>query len=148
MKLLIFSQSGKETLMCEGLCIGERRPRQVIGDELKELMKEKNVDTDYLVRQLGSNYSDTLRRTMTNEEVPKPNFVNKLTNLLNVPKDYFEDKELQNVLITDKGIVVAQYPTNEIAFEVKKKLDKEIEEKYIKGIPIVINFNEVREEKE
>lgn len=145
MKLLIFSQSGKETLMCEGLCIGERRPRQVIGDELKELMKEKNVDTDYLVRQLGSNYSDTLRRTMTNEEVPKPNFVNKLTNLLNVPKDYFEDKELQNVLITDKGIVVAQYPTNEETLTVKKMLDKTIEEKFIKNIPIVIDLREEKE---
>ena len=58
MKLLIFSQSGKETLMCEGLCIGERRPRQTIGDELKELMKEKDINTDTLITHLGTNYTD------------------------------------------------------------------------------------------
>lgn len=145
MKLLIFSQSGKETLMCEGLCIGERRPRQVIGDELKELMKEKDINTDTLITHLGTNYTDTLKRVLNNEEVPKPKFVDKLTNLLNVPKDYFEDKELQNVLITDKGIVVAQYPTDEEALTVKKMLDKAIEEKFIKNIPIVIDLREEKE---
>lgn len=145
MKLLIFSQSGKETLMCEGLCIGERRPRQVIGDELKELMKEKDINTDALITHLGTNYTDTLKRVLNNEEVPKPKFVDKLTNLLNVPKDYFEDKELQNVLITDKGIVVAQYPTNEETLTVKKMLDKTIEEKFIKNIPIVIDLREEKE---
>ena len=145
MKILIFSQSGKETLMCEGLCIGERRPRQVIGDELKELMKEKNINTDTLITHLGTNYTDTLKRVLNNEEVPKPKFVDKLTNLLNVPKDYFEDKELQNVLITDKGIVVAQYPTDEEALTVKKMLDKTIEEKFIKNIPIVIDLREEKE---
>lgn len=145
MKLLIFSQSGKETLMCEGLCIGERRPRQTIGDELKELMKEKDINTDTLITHLGTNYTDTLKRVLNNEEVPKPKFVDKLTNLLNVPKDYFEDKELQNVLITDKGIVVAQYPTDEEALTVKKMLDKTIEEKFIKNIPIVIDLREEKE---
>lgn len=145
MKLLIFSQSGKETLMCEGLCIGERRPKQVIGDELKELMKEKDINTDTLITHLGTNYTDTLKRVLNNEEVPKPKFVDKLTNLLNVPKDYFEDKELQNVLITDKGIVVAQYPTDEEALTVKKMLDKTIEEKFIKNIPIVIDLREEKE---
>lgn len=145
MKLLIFSQSGKETLMCEGLCIGERRPRQVIGDELKELMKEKDINTDTLITHLGTNYTDMLKRVLNNEEVPKPKFVDKLTNLLNVPKDYFEDKELQNVLITDKGIVVAQYPTNEETLTVKKMLDKTIEEKFIKNIPIVIDLREEKE---
>lgn len=142
MKLLIFSQSGKETLMCEGLCVGERRPRQVIGDELKELMKEKDINTDTLITHLGTNYTDTLKRVLNNEEVPKPKFVDKLTNLLNVPKDYFEDKELQNVLITDKGIVVATYPTDKEALNVKEMLDKTIEEHYRKQIPIVIDLRE------
>lgn len=142
MKLLIFSQSGKETLMCEGLCIGERRPRQTIGDELKELMKEKEVSTDTLITHLGTNYTDTLKRVLNNEEVPKPKFVDKLTNLLNVPKDYFEDKELQNVLITDKGIVVATYPTDKEALEQKQILDKYIEERYYKNQPIIIDLRE------
>jgi hypothetical protein len=86
-----------------------------------------------------------LKRVLNNEEVPKPKFVDKLTNLLNVPKDYFEDKELQNVLITEKGIVVAQYPTDEEALTVKKMLDKTIEEKFIKNIPIVIDLREEKE---
>jgi hypothetical protein len=145
MKILIFSQSGKETLMCEGLCIGERRPKQLIGDELKKLMEEKDINTDTLITHLGTNYTDMLKRVLNNEEVPKPKFVDKLTNLLNVPKDYFEDKELQNVLITEKGIVVAQYPTDEEALTVKKMLDKTIEEKFIKNIPIVIDLREEKE---
>lgn len=145
MKLLIFSQSGKETLMCEGLCIGERRPRQVIGDELKKLMEEKEVSTDTLITHLGTNYTDMLKRVLNNEEVPKPKFVDKLTNLLNVPKDYFEDKELQNVLITEKGIVVAQYPTNKETLGYKKALDGFIQEKFLKNEPIVIDLREEKE---
>ena len=145
MKILIFSQSGKETLMCEGLCIGERRPRQVIGNEIKELMKEKDINTDTLITHLGTNYTDTLKRVLNNEEVPKPKFVDKLTNLLNVPKDYFEDKELQNVLITDRGIVVAQYPTNKEALDYKKVLDEFIQEKFLKNEPIIIDLREEKE---
>ena len=38
MKFLIFSQSGNETLMCEGFCVGERNPRQTIGDELRKVL--------------------------------------------------------------------------------------------------------------
>jgi len=142
MKFLIFSQSGKETLLAEGVCIGERRPRQIIGDELKELMKEKDINTDTLITHLGTNYTDTLKRVLNNEEVPKPKFVDKLTNLLNVPRDYFEDKELQNVLITEKGIVVAKYPTDKEALTVKEMLDKTIEENYRKQTPIVIDLRE------
>lgn len=138
--ILIFSQSGNETMFVKGLCIGKRQPNLLIGDKLKELMKEKDVSTDTLVTHFGSNYKDTIRRTLNNEEIPKPKFVEKLTNLLNVPSDYFEDKELENVLITTDGIVVAKYETNEEALEVKKELDKEIEEKFIKGLPIVIKF--------
>lgn len=140
MKLLIFSQSGNETLLSEGVCIGERNPKLTIGDELKKLMEEKDINTDTLITHLGTNYTDTLKRVLNNDEVPKPKFVDKLTNLLNVPKDYFEDKELRNVIITDRGIVVAKYDTNERALEIKKEIDIQIREKYLKNLPIIIEF--------
>lgn len=138
--ILIFSQSEQETIFVKGICIGKRNPIRTIGDKAKEVMEEKGISTDTLITHLGSNYVDTLKRVLNNEEIPKPKFVEKLTNLLNVPKDYFEDKELENVLITTDGIVIAKYETNERAYEVKKSLDKEIEEKYLKGLPIVIKF--------
>lgn len=142
MKILIFSQSGNETLMSDGLCIGERNPKTIIGDELKEVLDKKNLSTDFLVHELGANYSDTIRRVLTNEEIPKPKFVEKLCKVLELEEDYFVDKELRNVLITSNGIVVAKFATNERALEVKKALDKEIEEKFVKNIPIVIKFPE------
>jgi len=145
MKILIFSQSGNETLMCDGICIGERKPKMVIGDELREVLEKKNTSTDTLIKEFGNSYVDTIKRVLLNQEIPKPKFVEKLCKILELPHDYFEDKELKNVLITDRGIVVATFPDNDMAIEVKKNLDKEIEEKYLKGIPIVINFNEVRE---
>ena len=138
--ILIFSQSGQETMFVKGICIGKRNPIRTIGDKAKEVMEEKNISTDTLITHLGSNYVDTLKRVLNNEEIPKPKFVEKLTNLLNVPKDYFEDKELENVIISTEGIVVAKYDTNDRALEVKKSLDVEVEEKYLKGLPIVVKF--------
>ncbi|MBO7614800.1 MAG: hypothetical protein J6T15_03795 [Bacilli bacterium] len=138
--ILIFSQSGNETMFAKGLCIGKRQPNLLIGEKLKEVMEEQNVSTDTLITHFGNNYKDTIKRVLNDEEIPKPKFVEKLTNLLNLSSDYFADKELENVLITTEGIVVAKYETNDRALEVKKELDKEIEEKYIKGLPIVIKF--------
>lgn len=140
MKLLIFSQSGNETLMCEGLCVGERNPRQTIGDELRKVLRDKKLSTDFLISSLGTNYTETIKRVLTNEEIPKPKFVKKVCEVLELPEDYFKDKELRNVLITEKGIIVAKYPTNERTLEVKKALDIEIEEKFNKNIPIIIKF--------
>jgi len=145
MKFLIFSQSGNETLMCEGLCVGERNPRQTIGDELRKVLRDKKLSTDFLISSLGTNYTETIKRVLTNEEIPKPKFVKKVCEVLELPEDYFEDKELRNVLITEKGIIVAKYPTNEEALTVKKMLDKTIEEKFIKNIPIVIDLREEKE---
>lgn len=140
MKFLVFSQSGNETLLAEGICIGERNPKLTIGDELKDLMKEKGIEVDSLIHKLGSNYSDTLRRVLTNEEVPKPKFVKQLCDALEVEEDYFKDKELKNVIITEKGIVVAKYEDNERALEVKRDIDIQIREKYVKNIPIIVEF--------
>lgn len=142
MKFLIFSQSGNETLLADGICIGERKPNLLIGDKVKEIMNEKNIEVDSLIHKLGSNYSDTLRRVTNNEEIPKPKFVKQLCSALEVDENVFQDKELKNVLITDRGIVVATYDNDEKALEVKKGLDKYISENYSKNIPIVINLRE------
>lgn len=142
MKILIFSQSGKETLLAEGLCIGERKPNLLIGDKIKEIMAEKGIEIDSLIHKLGSNYSDTLRRVMNDEEIPKPKFVKLLCNALEVDEVVFKDTELQNVLITDRGIVVAKFETDKEAIEQKQILDSYIEERYCKNQPIIIDFRE------
>jgi len=128
MKFLIFSQSGNETLLSDGICVGERNPRQTIGDELKKVLEEKKLTTDFLISKLGTSYVDTIKRVLNNEEVPKPKFVRMVCGALELETDYFEDKELRNVLITEKGIIVAKYHTNERTLEVKQNLDKEIED--------------------
>ena len=103
-------------------------------------MEEKNISTDFLIHEMGSSFVDNIKRVLINEEIPKPKFVEKVTKILELPRDYFEDKELENVIISTDGIVIAKYATNDRAFEVKKALDVEIEEKYLKNLPIVIKF--------
>ena len=68
--ILIFSQSGQETMFCKGLCIGKRQPKLLIGEELKKVMEEQNISTDTLVTHFGSNYKDTIRRVLNDEEIP------------------------------------------------------------------------------
>ena len=138
--ILIFSQSGQETMSVKGICIGKRNPIRTIGDKLREVMEEKNISTDFLIHEMGSSFVDNIKRVLTNDEIPKPKFVEKVTKILELPRDYFEDKELENVIISTDGIVVAKYDTNDRALEVKKSLDVEVEEKYLKGLPIVIKF--------
>ncbi len=124
--MLIISQDEKFTGMVKFLGIGQRNPKTIIGDELKSLLEEKKMTSDELIALVGNSYRDNIKRVLENQEQPKPKLVELITTKLGVGKDYFEDKELENVIVTDNNIVVAKYPTNKRTLEVKKELDKHI----------------------
>lgn len=138
--MLIISQDKKFTGMVKFLGIGQRNPKTVIGDELKSLLEEKKMTSDELITLVGNSYRDNIKRVLGNQEQPKPKLVELITTKLGVDKDYFVDIELENVLVTDNNIIVAKYPTNKRALEVKQELDKYIIECVRKGTNIVIEM--------
>lgn len=138
--MLIISQDEKFTGMVKFLGIGQRNPKMIIGDELKSLLEEKKMSSDELINLIGNSYRDNIKRVLENQEQPKPKLVELITTKLGVSRDYFEDKELENVIVTDNNIIVAKYPTNKRTLEVKKQLDKYIIECIKKGINIVIEM--------
>lgn len=138
--MLIISQDEKFTGMVKFLGIGQRNPKTVIGDELKSLLEEKKMTSDELITLVGNSYRDNIKRVLENQEQPKPKLVELITTKLGVDKGYFEDKELENVIVTDNNIVVAKYPTNKRTLEVKKELDIYITECVKKGINMVIEM--------
>ena len=139
-KIKIVSQSGELTIFANVLSIGQRQPRQVIGDQLKELLDKNKMSSEDLIKKLGNSYRDTITRVLDNQEIPKKQFIDKIINLFNLDNDYFKDEELNNLLITDGNIVVAKYSTNKRAMEVKQNLDAYIEECYMHNKPISINM--------
>lgn len=138
--ILIKSQDEKFTGFVKYLGIGQRNPKTVIGDELKALLEEKKMTSDDLINLVGNSYRDNIKRVLENQEQPKPKLVELITTKLGVDKDFFEDKELENVIVTDNNIIIAKYPTNARAFEVKKELDKYMIECYKKGINVIIEM--------
>ncbi len=138
--MLIISQDEKFTGMVKFLGIGQRNPKTVIGDELKSLLEEKKMTSDELITLVGNSYRDNIKRVLENQEQPKPKLVELITTKLGVDKDYFEDKELENVIVTDNNIVVAKYPTNKRTLEVKKELDKHILECLENGANVFIEM--------
>ena len=138
--MLIISQDKKFTGMVKFLGIGQRNPKTIIGDELKSLLEEKKMTSDELITLVGNSYRDNIKRVLENQEQPKPKLVELITTKLGVDKDYFVDIELENVLVTDNNIIVAKYPTNKRALEVKQELDKYIIECVRKDTNIVIEM--------
>ena len=138
--MLIISQDEKFTGMVKFLGIGQRNPKTIIGDELKSLLEEKKMTSDELITLVGNSYRDNIKRVLENQEQPKPKLVELITTKLGVDKDYFVDTELENVLVTDNNIIVAKYPTNKRALEVKQELDKYIIECVRKGANMVIEM--------
>ena len=138
--MLIISQDEKFTGMVKFLGIGQRNPKTIIGDELKSLLEEKKMTSDELITLVGNSYRDNIKRVLENQEQPKPKLVELITTKLGVDKDYFVDIELENVLVTDNNIIVAKYPTNKRALEVKQELDKYIIECVRKDTNIVIEM--------
>ncbi len=140
--ILIKSQDGKFTGFCRYIGIGQRNAKLTIGDELKSLLNDKSMTSDDLVKLVGNSYRENIKRILDNQEQPKPKLVELITNKLGVDKDYFEDKELENVIVTDNNIVVATYDTNEKALEVKKALDEMIFECVRNNKNVVIEMPE------
>lgn len=138
--MLIISQDKKFTGMVKFLGIGQRNPKMIIGDELKSLLEEKKMTSDELITLVGNSYRDNIKRVLENQEQPKPKLVELVTTKLGVDKDYFVDIELENILVTDNNIIVAKYPTNKRALEVKQELDKYIIECVRKGTNIAIEM--------
>lgn len=136
--ILIKSQDGKFTGFCRYVAIGAREDRGLIGDKLTQLLYESKMTSEKLIEILGNSYRRNIERILANEEIPKPDLVKKITNKLEVEENYFKEKELENVIITDNNIVVAKYETNNRAKEVKEEIDKQIFEAYSTNANVVI----------
>ncbi len=138
--ILIISQDRKFTVFAKSYGIGRREPKQIIGDELKTLMEKKGIDSEQLISELGNSYRKNVERILSNEEIPSSKMLEKITSVLNIASDYFEDKELENVIVTDNGIIIAKYENNAKAIEIKNKIDEMVLELYRSGKPIIIEM--------
>ena len=141
-KMKIVSQSGELTIFADLLSIGQRQPKQVIGDQLKELLDKNKMSSEDLVKKIGNSYRDTVTRVLNNQEIPKRQFVDKIINLFNllIIHSSINFNEINNLIMTDNKIVLGQYATNDRTLEVKKQLDVIIDECYRAGKPISINM--------
>ncbi len=139
--ILIFSQDGNFTALARSIAIGKRNKNYLIGDKLQELLDEKKITLEDLIKEIGNNYRNIIIKISENEEIPSPKIIEMITRNLEVNNDYFEDKgDLYNVIITDGGVIVGTYSTNKKAKEVKKQLDREIRSNYLGGTPIVLDI--------
>ena len=138
--LLIISQDKRYTCFCRSLAIGKRNDTKLIGDKLKELLEKNNISKDKLIKKIGTNFKDSIERIINDKEIPNEKMLKKLIDFFKVDSDYFEEKNLENVLITDNGIVVGEYETNERALKVKQSLDDFIRKCYLGNKPIVFDI--------
>lgn len=143
--MLIKSQDENFTGFCKYIAIGQRQPRGLIGDKLKKLLYESKVTEEQLVEMMGNSYRNTIERILKNEEIPKREFVQKIAKKLEVDITYFNEDNLQNVIVTDGNIVVGTYKTDEKAIEVKNQLDNIVIECFRNNKPVVL---EIPKEKE
>lgn len=134
--ILIKSQSGMNIIPTI-ISIGYRQPVMVIGDKVKELMKNKKMEVEDLIKDVGNSYRDNITRILNNEEIPKPKMVAKLVEIFEVESDYFEDKELGNVVCVQGGTIVGKYETNKRAEEVTKELQKLQEDAFINNKTVI-----------
>lgn len=139
-KILIYSQDGKFTSFCRSIGIGARRESGLIGEKLNELLLKHEMSVDSLISKIGNSYREAITRILADKEIPSTKIINKLISLFELSEDYFQEKELENVIITDNGIVVGKYETNARAIEVKEKLDAVIKECHLKGLPIALEM--------
>lgn len=139
--ILIKSQDKNFTGYVRYIGIGRRTPKTVIGDELKALLEKKKMTRDDLINLVGNSYRDNINRILKNQEQPKPKLVELITTKLGVDKDYFTDnKDLENIIVTDNNIVIATYESNDRARKVKEQLDEIIINNTRGGNPIVIEM--------
>lgn len=139
--ILIKSQDKNFTGYVRYIGIGRRTPKTVIGDELKSLLEEKKMTSDDLISLVGNSYRDNINRILENQEQPKPKLVELITTKLGVDKDYFTDnKDLENIIVTDNNIVIATYKSNDRARKVKEQLDEIIINNTRGSNPVVIEM--------
>ena len=138
--ILIISQDQKITGFCRFVGIGRRQPNLLIGEKLKSLLEERKMTVDDLISKIGNNYRRNIERIIENEEIPTKKHLEVITNAFNVESDYFDDKELENVIVTDNNIIVARYETDEKAQEIKKKIDDYILNCYLKNEKIILDL--------
>lgn len=139
--ILIKSQDKNFTGYVRYIGIGRRTPKTVIGDELKSLLEEKKMTSDELINLVGNSYRNNINRILENQEQPKPKLVELITTKLGVDKDYFTDnKDLENIIVTDNNIVIATYESNDRARKVKEQLDEIIINNTRGGNPVVIEM--------
>lgn len=135
--VLIKSQDGKMTIYPELITIGHRQPVMIIGDKLKELMDKRSITTDDLIKIVGNSYRNNIERIVDNREIPNPKMIEKLIKVFEVDEDYFVDKELENVICVQGGIVVGTYNTNARADEVRIELQNKQEKAHLNNEKIV-----------
>jgi len=142
-KMLVISQEETDTWFVDGISIGQRHPRIIVGTKIKELLREKVLLKEDFIKDMGTNFSDSLERVLEDKEIPKEKLFNKIAEYFGVDKDYFYDKNLKNVLINDRQMVIGEFETEARAMEVKKELDEHITECYRKDLPIIIKVPKV-----
>ena len=99
------------------------------------------MTSDDLINLVGNSYRDNINRILENQEQPKPKLVELITTKLGVDKDYFVDnKDLENIIVTDNNIVIATYESNDRARKVKEQLDEIIMNNTRGGNPVVIEM--------
>ena len=139
-KMLLISQSETDTWFVNGISIGQRQPKNVIGDRIREVLKERNETEEQFVEKFETNYRENIKRILKNEEIPKEKVFKKITEFLGKEKEFFFDKELQNVIVNDSRMVVGEYATDKRAMEVKKELDEYITDCYAHSLPIIVRM--------
>lgn len=144
-KMLVISQNENDTWFVSGLSIGRREPRIVVGTKIKELLKELGVTEEGFVSIFEPNYRENIKRILNNEEIPKEKVFDKILRYFQVnskecTKNFFYDSEFENVIVNDARMIMAEYPTNERAKEVKKLTDDVIVDCVLHEKPIVIRL--------
>ena len=141
-KILLISQSETDTWFVNGISVGVRQPRIIVGTKIKELLKKKEISEDAFVEAFEPNFRDNIKRILNNEEFPKDKIFNKILKYFNneVDREYFFDRNLKNVLVNDSRMVVAEYETEARTMEVKKQIDELIIENFKNNRPIIIKL--------
>ena len=141
-KILLISQEETDTWFVNGISIGVRQARNIVGTKIKELLSKKEVGEDAFIEAFEPNFRDNIKRILNNEEFPKDKIFNKILKYFNneVDREYFFDRNLKNVLVNDSRMVVAEYETEARAMEVKKQIDELIIDLYKNNKPIIIKL--------
>lgn len=131
-----------DTWFVNGISIGIRQPKIIVGTKIKELLNKKEINEDTFIQSFETNYRENIKRVLENLEIPKEKVFNKILKYFNneVDKEYFYDRNLKNVLVNDSRMVVGEYETEARAMEVKKQIDDLIIDLYKNNKPIIIKL--------